>query len=257
MEGLTHAVILAAGRGSRLECAAGGRPKCLVEVGGRPLIEHQISSLRSAGIRRIFVVVGHGAEQVLPVVAQAGVCQFNRRYHETNSLYSLWLTRDWIDGPLVLMNCDVVADPGIVRRVAGSSGNALAYDSSTGFDDEQMKVAVSGGLVRDICKSLGPKRSDGENVGILKFDRTGARMLFEEAETLVRQGRENEWAPAAVRQVARRIGIRAIDVSGLPWTEIDFPEDLDHARHRVWPSIASESRDRGRDHAGGSLALPS
>ncbi len=254
-----QALILAAGRGSRLGGEIGGRPKCLLEVGGRPLIEHQLEALREAGVRRICVVVGYGAEQVLPVVANAGVCQFNYRYAQTNSLYSMWLTRDWIKGPMVMMNCDLMVAPEIIGRVAGAEGNVLAFDSSSGFDGEQMRTSFcSGGVLRDISKRLGPDESDGENVGILKFDSAASAMLFQEASRIVARGGENEWAPAAVGRLAERVEIRGLDVAGLPWTEIDFPEDLDHARERVWPSIRGRSRGvRGDIDESSGLALPS
>ncbi len=231
----TQAVILAAGVGSRL--GGNGRPKCLLDVGGRTLIRHHLEVLDGLGVENILIVVGHGADQVMAEVSHAGVMQFNDRYSSTNSLYSLWLTRKWIAGSMMVINGDVLADPHIYQQLLEADGNALAYDSRSGTEEEEMKVHFESSRLRAINKDMGPGRSHGEHLGMLKFDASGAKELMDEADRLVMEGRVNDWAPAAVHQVAQRIPIQGIDVTALPWTEIDFPEDLEHARKRVWPAI--------------------
>jgi choline kinase len=100
-----EALILAAGQGSRLK---EGRPKCLVEIGGQPLIEHQLSALRFAGVERVTVVVGHQALRVCHVLPEDTHVVHNPVYAETNSLYSFWRARDHLDGDLVVLNADVL-----------------------------------------------------------------------------------------------------------------------------------------------------
>ena len=91
---MSQAVILAAGRGTRLTAATGGGPKCLALVGGKPLIEHQLEILDDLGVERVCTVVGHRADDVRGWLADR--CDFivNEKYAETNSLYSLWLARE-------------------------------------------------------------------------------------------------------------------------------------------------------------------
>ena len=234
-----QAVILAAGVGSRLGC--NGRPKCLVDVGGQSLIGHHLEVLEGLGVENILIVAGHGADQVMAEVRHNGVIQFNDRYSTTNSLYSLWLTRKWVSGSLMLINGDVLADPQIYRQLLEAEGNVLAYDSRSGTEDEHMKVRFTASRLREISKEMEEERADGEHLGMLKFDAGGARELMREADRLVAEGRVNEWAPAAVQGLAKRTPIEGIDVTELPWTEIDFPEDLEHARERVWPAIDRRS----------------
>lgn len=217
-----------------------GKPKCLVEIGDHTLIEYQLMLLRKVGIERICVVVGYEAEQVRSVLGNT--CEYitNQRYAETNSLYSLWLTRDWVSGPFVLMNCDVLAHPEILDRVMQHEGNVLAYDSSSGDQDEHMKVSFDGNLLRRISKGLAQEESHGENVGILQFDKNGTKELFREVNALVRSGCENLWAPSALDRIVNTVPVRGVDIAGLSWTEIDFPEDLRYAQNRVWPSILDD-----------------
>jgi choline kinase len=239
---MKQAVILAAGVGSRLASASDGGPKCLVPVGERPLIEHQLDVLHGAGVTSVCVVVGHRQGDIRSRVNHG--CQFieNHRFAETNSLYSLWQVRDWIRGSFVLLNCDVLAHPDIYHRVMAVNGTALAYDSASGDEAEHMKVQVKDGHVTAMSKTLEPERTHGENVGILQFDASAVEPLFDEIERLVSQGGDGHWAPAAVAQLAQRLAVRAVDIADLPWTEIDFPEDLKTAERDVWPLIRAGRR---------------
>ena len=108
-----------------------------------------------------------------------------------------------------------------------------------------MKVKFKSDRLHKINKKMRPERSHGEHLGILKFDSAGAQALLDEADRLVGEGRVNEWTPAAVNRLAKRMTIKGIDVSDLPWTEIDFPSDLEHARTKVWPAIDRRNSDGG------------
>lgn len=230
-----QAVILAAGCGRRY---GAGLPKTLLPIGGRTLLEHQIEMLRRHGIERICVVVGHGAERVRGVGGTR--CDYieNSRPETTNSLYSLWLARDWVTGPFVLLNADVLAHSEIYRRVVSADGTALAYDSTSGKDDEHMKVRLHSERLEKIAKDLPRSDAHGENVGLLKFTGAAVPVLFEEVERLIAGGGEVLSSPAAVDLLAGKFAVRCIDIAGLPWAEIDFPEDLRAAEERVWPLIA-------------------
>lgn len=249
-------MILAAGVGSRLRSAGHECPKCLVPIADRPLIDHQLDALRAAGVREVCLVVGHLREQVRARVDRACRLIVNERFAETNSLVSLWHARHWVRGSFALLNCDVLAHPDVYRRVLTARGTALAYDSSSGDDDEHMKVRVRDGCVQAMGKTLAPSRTDGENVGILKFDASAVDPLFDEVERLVSSDGDRHWAPAAVDRLARRLPVHAVDVADLPWTEIDYPTDLDLAERDVWPLIRSQPcRQPAVDRLGDLTAL--
>ncbi len=232
-----RAIILAAGVGSRLQVLSGGKPKCLVEIGGRPLILHQLEALADHGIGPVLIVAGYKAEEVRSVVGDRAEFIVNDRYQETNSLYSLWLAREHVEGPFILLNCDLFFSPEILERLLDAPANALAYDSTSSRGREQTKVAVKDGKVVDIGKDVPPGSARGESLGTLKFDEYGAKAMFSAADRLVRDGNERAWVMEATRAAATQVGIHAINVAGLAWTEIDFPYDLDVARREVWPTI--------------------
>ncbi|CAN5694070.1 phosphocholine cytidylyltransferase family protein [soil metagenome] len=237
-----QAVILAAGRGGRLR---EGIPKCLIRLGDRSLLEHQIQLLRSLGIKDICAVIGYGADQVRSVVGDQCHYVLNPRPLETNSLYSLSLTRDWVRGAFIQVNCDVVADPRVYRRVLGSRCSTLAYDSRSGNSDEHMKVSIHRQHLCQISKALPSSACNGESLGILKYDDEGARALFAAVEQVLADDGEMCWAPAAVARLVQTHKVRCVDVAGLPWTEIDYVEDALYAKFEIWPALRAQNRARG------------
>src|SRR5256885_510350 len=149
------ALILAAGQGSRLKL---GRAKCLAYVGGRPLIHHQFDALRAAGVERFFVVAGYQAPLVEQALPGGTTLIYNDSYAKTNSLYSFLLARRTVGRELLVLNCDVLFHPLIAQMVARHPGAALAYDSTSGGDAEEMKVEVRGGRLVTMSKTLAPGR---------------------------------------------------------------------------------------------------
>lgn len=234
--GRDDAVILAAGSGRRL---GSGRPKCLTMIGGKLLIDHQLDALAAAGVGPPVVVVGYGREHVCAAVGDRARIVVNDRYATTNSMYSFLLAREQVRGAAFIVNADVLFDPCVVVWLARRGGSALACDSSSGHDAEQMKVQMRQGRLLSMSKSLDASLCGGENLGVLRLDETAVLRAFEAADDLVARGQEGAWLAAAINAVARHHRIECVDVAGTPWIEIDYPEDLEDARRSVWPAIAT------------------
>ncbi|MBI3951691.1 MAG: phosphocholine cytidylyltransferase family protein [Acidobacteria bacterium] len=232
------AVILAAGQGKRLGRLNHHRPKCLLNLGPTTIIEHQIANLRLHDITDITVVVGYRAEQVKHWLGDSVHYICNPDYAATNSLYSLWLARGQAEDGFVLLNGDVVFHPQILGKLLASPyPDALTIDRESEFDDEQMKVALDGDRVVAISKELDAGVAAGENLGVVKFSRSGARVLFEKIEALIAQGGADRWCPYAFDAIAPYQPIYGIDIGDLPWIEIDFPTDLMKAVRSIYPKI--------------------
>jgi choline kinase len=237
------AIILAAGKGTRLDGAA-VKPKCLVEIGGLTLLQRQIETLRDANIRKIVVVVGFGAESIRAACDSEISFVENKRFASTSSLYSLWLAREHLVDGFVVLNSDVLFHPDLLSDLLDSSlPNALLLsrteDQSGPMGDEEMKVKLEGDVVVDISKQMDPCTADGENVGIVKFSATGATELVGYMDELIAAGAVKDWAPRAFLEFARHQPLHALSTRGLPWIEIDFPEDYQRAVTEVYPQIES------------------
>lgn len=245
-------VILAAGRGSRLNGTAGDKPKCLVRAGGLTLLERQIRTLRRTGIDDVVVVVGCQAERVRQSCGSGVRYVENFRFAETNSLYSLWTARALLYEGFVVLNCDVLFHPALLDELIASHYDAallIDYRSAAQapYGDEEMKVKVRDGLVADMSKSMDPDEADGENLGIVKFGPAAAPALVGILDRIVGGGGLRDWAPKAFCEFAQQRPLHAIGTGGRPWIEIDFPEDFRRAVRDVLPAI--ETGDRSEDVA--------
>lgn len=232
-----QAIILAAGSGKRLERVSKGLPKCLLPINGAPLIEHQLEAFSDAGIGKVLVVVGHKADEVRKTLGNRVEYIENTRYEETNSLYSLWLARDWVKEPFLLLNCDLLFHPDILDRLLTKGGNALAFDSLSSKGKEQTKVIVKEGRVIDLGKDLPSDLARGESLGMILFNDRGSHALFSRVHALIQNGGENSWVIEAVSSVCSAVDMSALNVAGMPWVEVDFPNDLERAHRVVWPAI--------------------
>jgi L-glutamine-phosphate cytidylyltransferase len=236
-----RAIILAAGRGTRLNGHVHNGPKALLRVGDTSLIGRQIRALRAAGVRDIVAVVGCEADLVRKHCGHEVSYVENTEFASTNSLYSLWLARALLlDGCLVL-NCDVLFHPQLLTDLLTARHDAalmLAYrrPEDPPFGDEEMKVKVRGGRVVEMSKRMDPAEADGENVGLLRFDASAAALLVGKLDSIVVGGRR-DWAPRAFAAFAAERPLYAIGTRGFPWTEIDFPEDYARAVHEILPQI--------------------
>jgi len=226
----SRAIILAAGNGTRMGHLTADRPKAMLEVDGRSLIDRQLDALASAGINDVTVVVGYRQDRLRAHLGDRVHFISNDRYKDTNSLYSLSLAREPMQQGAVIMNSDVLVSPELLGRLIESPiEDAALVDTSSTLGEEEMKVRLWHGFAIDFSKALPPWEAHAENVGVLKFGAEGGRRLIAQADRLIESGYVNAWAPQALRAVAREWPIRAITTDGLPWTEIDFPEDLDRA----------------------------
>jgi L-glutamine-phosphate cytidylyltransferase len=261
-----RAVILAAGRGSRLRDVTGDTPKCLARVGHETLLDRQMRSLRGCGVHDIAVVAGFSASAVARACGRDVDLIVNARYQSTNSLYSLWLARHLLDDGFVVLNCDVLFhDQLLWDLLTARDEDALLMSARRGavYSDEEMKICARRGRVAEIAKTLAPADADGENVGIAKFGADGAAVLVEEIGQILSRGGVRDWLPAAFAAFAHRRPLHIVETRGYPWTEIDYPEDYRRACAEILPAITTmesatvHSRTvasrTSREHAGSLL----
>ena len=231
-----QAMILAAGQGSRLGDRR-RRPKCLRQVGGMPLVHHQLGALAAAGVYDVVIVVGYEQDKIRDAVGTRARFVVNDRFAETNSMYSFLLGHALIEDDVIVMNSDVFCHPALLGMLADLEKDAILYDSRSGDDPEQMKVCAASGQLVGMSKVMPPEIVDGENLGVLRLSRGCAAEVAAVAREMVAAGQEQRWLASALNHVARRRRIACVDVAGWPWVEIDFPTDLDRARSEIFPAI--------------------
>jgi choline kinase len=243
------ALILAAGRGTRIRSVHKDHPKCLIRCSGdeSTILDHQIDSLFSSGVTDIGVVVGYEKHQIVHHVAAN---HSSRRRHftfienplfaTTNNIYSFWLARSWINKePFVCLNADVIFDPRILTPAVKSTA-PITMIVDPEWRDETMKVIISGRRVIRMNKLIRRAEFSGTYIGITSFAAGVQDRLFAKINDLIRNGGENDFFNLAVQQLADEgVHVGFTSTGDLPWAEIDDPGDLDFARRYVFPRLTA------------------
>lgn len=228
-------IYLAAGRGSRLADLTADLPKALVQAGGRTLADRAFEYLRAAGFERIVAVTGHAAEQL---DGHAVETLFNDRWENENNIVSLWKAREIVAGGCVIVNCDLLFEPELARRLAAAKDTALLVDDALAVDDESMKVTLRpDGLLDRLHKSLPLEASVGEYIGLTRVDPADGPLLAGILEEFVAAGNVDVYYEDALEELGRRAGVRIERVGGLRWVEIDDHDDLARAENEIAPAI--------------------
>ena len=240
------AVILAAGQGTRIRAVHGERPKCLIKVDDKTILDHQIDGLSKAGIDDIAIVVGYEKQQIIRHVQK----RFGRstlRIHFidnpafalTNNIYSLWMARDWLNGDgFACLNADVIFDSKILDSALKASSPILMIVDPE-WRDETMKVIIDNGQIVQMSKQISQSEFSGTYIGITVFDQLINPRFFTKMQDLIDAGRVNEFFNVAVQElVDEGIGVGFTTTGGGAWAEIDDPLDLTFAQQNVFPQLA-------------------
>ena len=237
------AVILAAGRGRRLDVVTMHRPKCLIDIGGKPLLYRYFDALAHLGVTRICVVVGYKQEHVREAVASypatADVTFLVNPDFQRGSIGSLWTARKAMDDDVVIMDADVLFHPAVLDRLLNSShANALLMDETVTQHTEECMVVMRKGRVTALSKQV-PDEYDlvGEGVGFLRVAQAAVPQLLQSVETRVYQGLLDMEYEDALADFFREVPVGVEKIGGLPWIEIDFPEDLERAEQEILPRL--------------------
>jgi choline kinase len=246
-----RAIILAAGRGVRLKQAADEEvPKCLLRFDGITLLERHLRLLKSAGVDEVVLALGWRHELV---EAELDRLEWrprpriilNPRY-ELGSVLTVHTTAEALTrgGDVLLMDADVLYHDRIMAAlVAGQNPvNRVLIDRDFEAGDEPVKVCVRAGVPIELRKQVAPGLeydTIGESVGFFRFDTAGARRLAAIVSDYVGSERSHLPHEEAVRDLLRERSqvVEVADVTGSPWIEIDFPNDILRAAQDVLPQL--------------------
>jgi choline kinase len=245
-----NAIIYAAGKGVRL---GSNQPKVLLEFGGRSLLEWHVHHLASVDVRQLVVITGFQREtisEILPLLGERYGIQISEvvnRDFEEGSVLSFHVSLPYLSSAtesVLLMDADVLYPAVMLRRLLDSSHpTALLLDREySTADDDPVLVPVKNGRPIDFRKKwVGQADLVGESVGFFKIDPVDIPLLA--SETACRASGTQALRAESYDEVLRSLVLAGRfgyeDVTGLPWTEIDFPQDIERARREVLPLIES------------------
>ncbi len=231
-----RAIILAAGRGSRMGPLCEERPKCLVELANKPLIERQVAALRSGGAEAVAVVRGYRAD----MIELSDLTYFyNERWAETNMVMSLAAAAEWLtSGPVIVSYSDIFYRGALVEELAATAGDlVISYDRSwrslwsSRFADpladaETFQTDASGRLIEIGSKTDKIDEIKGQYMGLLKITPRGWRDVEMLIDSLDARARDRLDMTSLLQSLLRRnVVIGTLGTDG-QWGEVDNPSDL-------------------------------
>ena len=238
-------VILAAGMAKRLRPLTDERPKCLLTVGQRTLLQRTVDGILAAGIRELVVVTGYRAQMIRDFLTSNYpdlTIHFidNPDYAHNNNIFSLWLTRPYTEGrDFLLLDSDILFDPQIIPAVLSAEGSALALNRHE-LGEEEIKVIVdSQNRVVEISKVCSIEQAIGESVGIEKMEAAYSKALFQELEKMI----EGEglidifYERAFERLIPQGHTFTVVDTTRYFSIELDTVEDFENAKKLIPESL--------------------
>ena len=233
-------VILAAGMAKRLRPLTDTKPKCLLKVGERTLLERTIDAMRQAGIQEFLVVTGYRGEMIRSFLeGYAKTCKVsftfldNTDYEHNNNIYSLWMACQKVRGSeFLLMDSDILCDPAAVVRIAQEQTSALAVNRHE-LGEEEMKVVVDAdSRITEISKTCRPEDAMGESVGIEKITADYCEALARELDQMILQEGLIDifYERAFERLIPQGHTFKVVNTTHYFSYELDTPEDFQRAQ---------------------------
>jgi choline kinase len=234
-----RAILLCAGRGTRLDPLTRDRPKCLVEAAGSTILDHQLAALRAVGIEDVVVVVGYRAGAVIDHVARdpdrAPIrIAYNPDWRTTGSIASAHLVAPLLDRPFLLANGDTIVTPMLLRAALSRlSGDINLVVERGAPETDDMRVVLNGHHVERVGKGIvgASFRSLGIVVSAEADGRAYRRAL---ARTIAGPEGRRRYHHDVIDALAREGAVHSVLVAGMDRQEVDRPEDIDawHERQR-------------------------
>lgn len=230
------AIILSAGQGSRLGHLTTDRPKCLIEFGGKTLLDWQLDTLAANGIDEAVVVTGFRDDQIEAALARRNGGPivrtiYNPFYKVADNLGSLYVAREELAGDCLVWNGDTLVSKALMARVLGNDrqGICVTVDRKDSYDDDDMKVVEAGGKLKGIGKRIS-EGVNAESIGLLAFRGGGSAQFREAIEKAIRTPEGTTvWYLRVIHHIAQSADVWVFDIQGEEWGEVDFPADVESA----------------------------
>lgn len=235
------ALILAAGEGKRLRPLTEDRPKCLIEIGNKPILGYQLEALSQNGINDVTLVLGYKRRKVEDYIKDAQwdrVINFNLIYNNefavTNSSYSFYLAYTAIVGShVVYLNSDLIFFPALLHRLlTAGHANTMVVDSEITLDRSMQQVKVDKGIIVEMTKD--PTREmDGKATGLAKFSPLGSAAFAARIEAAIGAGNRKNWFYSFIADCLAEVELFALDKQDLFLEEVNTMDDLAKIKRKI------------------------
>ena len=240
------AIMLAAGFGERLERSSDAPPKILLRFGGKSLLRRHAEILRHLGFTELVLGVGNKADHIKREIVELGIGDFARAVDcpdfAKGAPYTMWGLRAEFDGPAVFMDGDVLYDHRLMAKLCESPHETcFAMDRNIRPSDDPVKICFRNGAIVDFHKQpTAPHDEFAEWIGFLRLSAEIATQVEPALRPYIEAGRTDfiyEEVFGNLMRAAEPGVFGVADVTGLPWTEIDYPFDIEYAEKEICPRL--------------------
>lgn len=232
------AIIMAAGIGSRIQGVIGNKPKCLIMADEETLIGRMVRILKSRNINDITVITGYKSQLIHDELGSKVGYFHNPLYSVTNSITSLWLAKELLDGDVILMNADLYVEENVIDIALAQTRHVAMLSDCTRIEDADFRFAVNGDRIVKTGNQLKNHETDCEYVGIVRIDESFIAEFKTRLEHMVQRADfRNWWEGVLYSFIDDGMAIYHKDVMGTFWTEVDHLGDY----HRLQGWLAKRA----------------
>ncbi len=236
-----QAIIMAAGKGSRLGDVTRDVPKSFAEIKGKKLIEYNLRLLEKYGVDDIILVAGYRSEAFEELAKdRSGIrLVFNPFYEMTNVLGSFYMGMEALNDDFIFLHADTLCEPEIFEKLIHIQGDVVLPVDYKQCDEEAMKVRSEKGRIKEITKQMPADAAEGEFIGMAAFRKKTVPSLKEKTRQLLKEKEFGAYFESAIQRLIdeESFDIRTVPTGSAFWAEIDFPEDYEDAKARIPESL--------------------
>ena len=226
------ALILAAGRGTRISRYLEGNPKCTVNIGGTSLIRYTIELLNSFGINDIGIVLGYRKQIIRTELADMNVQFFENPFFDvTNSIASAWFSHEFLtdDDDILIMNGDVYLDREIMPLILNTTPDRtpLLFADETRREEADYKFCYRDGILLKYGKELTGDDITGEYIGVARLSRTYLPRFREKLMSMIDEQKHSVWWENVLYELSHESAVYVAGTEGKFWAEVDYVEDYE------------------------------
>lgn len=236
-----QAIIMAAGKGSRLGALTCGNPKSFVEIKGKKLIEYNICLLKKYHIDEIVIVTGYQNESFETLLAGEKNVHFvyNPFYEMMNVLGSFYMGMEALHDDFIYLHADTLCEPVIFEKLVHMEADVVLPVEYGRCNEEAMKIRSENGQIVKITKQMPVEEAEGEFIGMAAFRKEVLPALKEKTKQLMKEKDFGDYFEGAIQRLIDEedFHIQAVPTNRAFWTEIDFMEDYEEAVKRIPDSL--------------------
>ncbi len=226
------ALILAAGKGQRLRPITNKIPKALIRVGGKEIIGYQLDYLVEYGVENFIIAVGALKEKIIEYVKSNYSVNvkfiYNPLYGKTNYIYTLWLTKEYVDDDVILIHGDLIFNKILLERLIYFDKNGVLVSKKAKALEKDFKAFISDERVIKIGVNVRGKNAHA-CMPMYKFKKEDFLLWLDKIEEFIRQGKTDVYAEDALNEITNKLEIYPLYFEDELCLEIDTKEDLEKA----------------------------